>query len=38
MHDMRIPIVAVVVMLGTPRARSAGLAFAAGWLVGLSAA
>jgi threonine/homoserine/homoserine lactone efflux protein len=31
-----IPIVAVVVMLGTPRARSAGLAFSAGWVAGLA--
>lgn len=31
-----IPIVAVVVVLGTPRARSNGLAFAVGWVVGLS--
>ena len=32
-----IPIVAVVVILGTPRARATGLGFAAGWVVGLSA-
>ena len=32
-----IPVIAVVVMLGTPRARSSGLGFAAGWVVGLSA-
>jgi threonine/homoserine/homoserine lactone efflux protein len=31
-----IPIIAVVVMLGTPRARSNGPAFIVGWLVGLS--
>lgn len=30
-----VPIVAVVVMLGTPRARSNGPAFAAGWIAGL---
>lgn len=32
-----IPIVAVVVVLGTPRARSNGLLFALGWVVGLTA-
>lgn len=32
-----IPIIAVVVMLGTPRARSNGPAFAAGWVIGLTA-
>lgn len=32
-----IPIVAIVVVLGTPRARTAGLAFALGWVVGLAA-
>ncbi|MCB1299565.1 MAG: GAP family protein, partial [Microthrixaceae bacterium] len=32
-----IPIIAVVVILGTPRARINGLAFAAGWVVGLAA-
>jgi threonine/homoserine/homoserine lactone efflux protein len=32
-----VPIVAVILMLGTPRARSNGLAFAAGWVVGLVA-
>lgn len=32
-----IPVVAVVLMLGTSRARSTGLGFAAGWVVGLSA-
>ena len=32
-----IPIIAVVVMLGTPKARRNGPAFALGWLVGLSA-
>jgi hypothetical protein len=31
-----IPIIAVVVMLGTPRARVNGPAFMAGWLVGLT--
>ncbi|HWV84571.1 MAG TPA: GAP family protein [Capillimicrobium sp.] len=31
-----IPIVGVVLMLGTPRARSNGPAFLAGWLVGLA--
>ncbi|MGH9250326.1 MAG: GAP family protein [Acidimicrobiales bacterium] len=30
-----IPIVAVILMLGTPRARSTGPAFAAGWVLGL---
>ncbi len=33
-----IPIIAVVVMLGTPRARSNGPLFAVGWVVGMSAA
>jgi threonine/homoserine/homoserine lactone efflux protein len=33
-----IPIVGVVLMLGTPRARSNGLAFIAGWIVGLAGA
>jgi threonine/homoserine/homoserine lactone efflux protein len=32
-----IPIIAVVVMLGTPRARSNGPAFAVGWVAGLVA-
>ena len=32
-----IPVVAVVVILGTSRARSTGLGFAVGWVVGLSA-
>lgn len=32
-----IPIIAVIVMLGTPRARVNGPAFSVGWLVGLSA-
>jgi threonine/homoserine/homoserine lactone efflux protein len=32
-----IPIVAAVLMLGTPRARTNGPAFAAGWIVGLVA-
>ena len=31
------PIVAVVLVLGTPRARLSGLAFAVGWVVGLTA-
>jgi threonine/homoserine/homoserine lactone efflux protein len=30
-----IPIIAVILMLGTPRARSNGPAFAAGWVLGL---
>jgi threonine/homoserine/homoserine lactone efflux protein len=33
-----IPIIAVVLMLGTPRARANGPAFMAGWLIGLSVA
>ncbi|MFN7151573.1 MAG: GAP family protein [Microthrixaceae bacterium] len=33
-----IPIIAVVVMLGTPRARVTGPAFAVGWIVGLGVA
>ncbi len=33
-----IPIIAVVVMLGTPRARVTGSAFAVGWIVGLGVA
>lgn len=33
-----IPIVAVILMLGTPRARTNGPAFALGWLLGLTAA
>jgi threonine/homoserine/homoserine lactone efflux protein len=32
-----VPIIAIVLMLGTPRARANGLAFAIGWLVGLTA-
>jgi Sap, sulfolipid-1-addressing protein len=32
-----IPIVAVILMLGTPRARTTGPAFAAGWVLGLVA-
>ena len=32
-----VPIVAVILMLGTPRARSTGPAFALGWVVGLVA-
>jgi threonine/homoserine/homoserine lactone efflux protein len=31
-----VPIIAIVLMLGTPRARSTGPAFAFGWLVGLA--
>ena len=31
-----VPIIAIVLMLGTPRARSNGLAFALGWLAGLT--
>lgn len=31
-----VPIIAIVLMLGTPRARSNGPAFAFGWLAGLS--
>jgi threonine/homoserine/homoserine lactone efflux protein len=33
-----IPIIGVILMLGTPRARPNGLAFIAGWVVGLAAA
>lgn len=33
-----IPIVAVVLMLGTPRASANGLAFLAGWILGLAGA
>src|SRR5205823_5482556 len=32
-----IPIVAIILMLGTPKARSNGPAFAAGWIIGLTA-
>jgi len=32
-----IPVVGVVLVLGTPRARTSGIAFAAGWVVGLAA-
>lgn len=32
-----IPIIAVILMLGTPRARSDGPAFAAGWMAGMIA-
>lgn len=32
-----IPIIAVVVVLGTPRARTSGPAFALGWILGLAA-
>ena len=31
-----VPIIAIILMLGTPRARSTGLAFALGWLGGLT--
>ena len=31
-----VPIIAIVLMLGTPRARANGPAFAVGWLAGLS--
>ena len=31
-----VPIIAVVLMLGTPRARSNGPAFIAGWMLGLA--
>ena len=31
-----VPIIAVVLMLGTPRARANGPAFVVGWVVGLS--
>jgi threonine/homoserine/homoserine lactone efflux protein len=31
-----VPIIAIVLMLGTPRARPNGLAFALGWIVGLT--
>lgn len=31
-----IPIIAIILMLGTPRARANGLAFAVGWLGGLT--
>ena len=30
-----VPIIAVILILGTPKARTAGLSFAAGWVVGL---
>ena len=30
-----VPIIAVILMLGTPRARSNGPAFAVGWVLGL---
>src|SRR5215210_6836053 len=33
-----VPIIAIVLILGTPRARSNGPAFALGWLAGLSIA
>jgi threonine/homoserine/homoserine lactone efflux protein len=33
-----VPVIAVVLMLGTPRARPNGLAFALGWVVGLTVA
>jgi threonine/homoserine/homoserine lactone efflux protein len=31
-----VPIIAIVLMLGTPQARSDGIAFAVGWILGLS--
>ena len=31
-----VPIIAIVLMLGTPQARSDGVAFAVGWILGLS--
>src|SRR5215203_2825925 len=31
-----VPIIAIVLMLGTPRARSNGLAFVVGWVAGLT--
>ncbi|MBM2823822.1 MAG: hypothetical protein HW413_2568, partial [Thermoleophilia bacterium] len=31
-----VPIIAVVLMLGTPQARANGPAFAAGWVAGLT--
>src|SRR5690606_28739288 len=33
-----VPIIAVVLMLGTPRARATGPAFALGWIAGLTLA
>ena len=33
-----VPIIAIILMLGTPRARSTGVAFAVGWLAGLTIA
>jgi hypothetical protein len=33
-----VPIIAIVLMLGTPRARATGPAFALGWIVGLALA
>src|SRR5687767_14565903 len=30
-----VPIIAVILMLGTPKARSTGPAFAIGWVIGL---
>ena len=33
-----VPIIAIILMLGTPRARSTGPAFTAGWLAGLTIA
>ena len=33
-----IPIIAVILMLGTPKARANGLAFLAGWVLGLAGA
>ena len=31
-----VPIIAIILMLGTPKARSNGPAFAAGWVLGWS--
>lgn len=31
-----VPIIAVVLMLGTPRGRTTGVAFALGWVAGLA--
>jgi Kef-type K+ transport system membrane component KefB len=33
-----VPIIAIVLMLGTPRARGNGIAFAIGWVAGLTLA
>jgi hypothetical protein len=32
-----VPIIAIILMLGTPKAKSNGLAFAGGWIVGVVA-